>query len=58
MIRREAPIIPHTTSSDDTRHFLHLPFPSVEEMPGLIHEEQPPPLQQRLDPSAYQFLEF
>jgi protein kinase A len=53
-----APIIPHTTSGDDTRHFLHLPFPPVEEMPGLVKEEQPPLLQQRFDPIAYQFLEF
>ncbi|KAJ8073587.1 cytochrome c oxidase subunit 1 [Marasmius tenuissimus] len=51
-----APIIPHTSSGDDTRHFLHLPFPPLEEMPGLVGEED----QQanRLDPSTYQFLEF
>jgi len=54
-----APIIPHTTSGDDTRHFLHLPFPPMEEMPGLDkEEEQPLPLQQRFEPTAYQFLEF
>ncbi|KAF7975278.1 hypothetical protein HWV62_10028 [Athelia sp. TMB] len=53
-----APIIPHTTSSDDTRHFLHLPYPPVQEMPGFNHEEQPPSLQQHFDPAAYQFLEF
>ncbi|TFK67914.1 kinase-like protein [Pluteus cervinus] len=58
--RREinAPIIPLTSSIDDTRHFLHLPLPPPEEMPGLISEEQPPPLQQRFDPVSYQFLEF
>jgi len=58
--RREinAPIIPHTSSVDDTRHFLHLPIPPVDEMPGLIKEEQPLALHQRFDPIAYQFLEF
>lgn len=58
--RREinAPIIPHTSSGDDTRHFLHLPLPEQHEMPGLIKEEQPPPLHQRFDPIAYHFLEF
>lgn len=30
----------------------------MEEMPGLIKEEQPPALQDRFDPIAYQFLEF
>ncbi|KAF9072960.1 kinase-like domain-containing protein [Rhodocollybia butyracea] len=52
-----APIIPHTSSGDDTRHFLHLPFPPAEEIPGLIKEESMSPLQ-RFDPIAYQFLEF
>ncbi|KAF8078132.1 cAMP dependent protein kinase [Lyophyllum atratum] len=58
--RREinAPIIPHTSSVDDTRHFLHLPLPPQDEMPGLIKEEQPLALHQRFDPIAYQFLEF
>jgi serine/threonine protein kinase len=56
--RPQAPIIPHTASSDDTRHFLHLPLPAAEEMPGLFIEERPPPLHQRFDPIAYQFLEF
>nr|AIO05495.1 protein kinase A2 [Hypsizygus marmoreus] len=58
--RREinAPIIPHTSSVDDTRHFLHLPLPPPEEIPGLIREEQPLALHQRFDPIAYQFLEF
>ncbi|KAL1730248.1 putative cyclic AMP-dependent protein kinase catalytic subunit [Schizophyllum commune] len=58
--RREimAPIIPHTSSGDDTRHFLRLPLPPAEDMPGLFHEEQPPALEQRFDPTAYQFLEF
>ncbi|KAJ3843281.1 cAMP dependent protein kinase [Lentinula raphanica] len=57
--RREitAPIIPHTSSSDDTRHFLHLPFPPAAEIPGLIKEEAPSPVQ-RFDPIACQFLEF
>lgn len=58
--RREirAPIIPHVNSLDDTRHFSHLPLPPPEEIPGLIKEEQPPALQQRFDPIAYQFMEF
>ncbi|KAJ7684702.1 putative cyclic AMP-dependent protein kinase catalytic subunit [Mycena polygramma] len=58
--RREinAPIVPHTSSIDDTRHFLHLPLPPPDEMPGLIREEQPPPVSERFDPIAYQFLEF
>ncbi|KAJ7445758.1 putative cyclic AMP-dependent protein kinase catalytic subunit [Mycena galericulata] len=58
--RREinAPIVPHTSSIDDTRHFLHLPLPPADEMPGLIREEQPPPVHERFDPIAYQFLEF
>ncbi|KAG6817077.1 hypothetical protein H0H87_012845 [Tephrocybe sp. NHM501043] len=58
--RREinAPIIPHTSSMDDTRHFVHQPIPSADEMPGLVKEEQPLALHQRFDPIAYQFLEF
>jgi len=58
--RREirAPIIPHVTSLDDTRHFSRLPLPPVEEIPGLIREEDPPALRQQFDPVAYQFLEF
>lgn len=58
--RREinAPIIPRTSSIDDTRHFLHLPLPPPEEIPGFLREEQPPALHQRFDPIAYQFLEF
>ncbi|KAG6909839.1 hypothetical protein DXG01_015112 [Tephrocybe rancida] len=58
--RREinAPIIPHTSSVDDTRHFVHQPLPSADEMPGLVKEEQPLALHQRFDPIAYQFLEF
>ncbi|KAI6129166.1 putative cyclic AMP-dependent protein kinase catalytic subunit [Pisolithus thermaeus] len=53
--RREikAPIIPHTTSLDDTRHFLHLPFPSLHDMPGLLKEEVSPLLHQR-----FQFPDF
>ncbi|KAE9395010.1 kinase-like protein [Gymnopus androsaceus JB14] len=52
-----APIIPHTSSGDDTRHFLNLPFPPAAEIPGLIKEEPPSPIQ-RFDPVACQFLEF
>jgi len=54
----KAPIIPHTTSVDDTRHFLHLPLPSLDDMPGLVMEESPPPIHQRFEPTTYQFLEF
>lgn len=53
-----APIVPHVSSLDDTRHFSHLPLPPVEEIPGLLREEGPPALHQRFDPIAYQFLEF
>lgn len=58
--RREiaAPIIPHTSSGDDMRHFLPHPPPPMKEMPGLFSEEQPPTLHARFDPSAYQFMEF
>lgn len=54
----KAPIIPHTTSLDDTRHFLNLPHPTLEDMPGLVMEEAPLPLHRRFDPITYQFLEF
>jgi protein kinase A len=54
----KAPIIPHTTSLDDTRHFLHLPLPSLDDMPGLVAEEGPPSIHQRFEPTNYQFLEF
>ncbi|EIW85381.1 cyclic AMP-dependent protein kinase catalytic subunit [Coniophora puteana RWD-64-598 SS2] len=53
-----APIIPQTTSVDDMRHFLHLPYPSLDDMPGIHGEENPPTVHQRFDPCAYQFLEF
>ncbi|KAF5330375.1 hypothetical protein D9619_005876 [Psilocybe cf. subviscida] len=58
--RREirAPIIPRTSSLDDTRHFLHLPLPPPEEIPGLTGQETHSTFQQRFDPIAYQFLEF
>ncbi|TFL06954.1 kinase-like domain-containing protein [Pterulicium gracile] len=58
--RREisAPIIPFTTSMDDTRHFLHIPPPLAEDIPGLLREEGPVPVQQKMDPLYYQFLEF
>lgn len=58
--RREirAPIIPHVTSLEDTRHFSRLPLPPAEEIPGLIREERPRDLHQRFDPVEYQFQEF
>lgn len=55
---RQAPIIPHVASVDDTRNFSHLPLPPADEIPGLIREESPPSLRQRFDSVAYQFLEF
>ncbi|KAG9318245.1 putative cyclic AMP-dependent protein kinase catalytic subunit [Chiua virens] len=54
----QAPIIPHTTSLDDTRHFLHLPLPSLEDMPGLVMEESPLSIPQQFDPTVFQFFEF
>ena len=54
----QAPIIPRTSSVDDTRHFLHLPLPPSEEIPGLTQRERNSTFQQRFDPIAYQFLEF
>lgn len=58
--RREirAPIIPHVSSVEDTRHFSRLPLPPAEEIPGLIREERPRDLTQRFDPVEYHFLEF
>lgn len=58
--RREinAPIIPRTSSVDDTRHFLHLPLPPPDEIPGLTGRERHSTFQQRFDPVAYQFMEF
>lgn len=58
--RREihAPIIPRTSSIDDTRHFLHLPLPLADEIPGLSGRERDYTFQQRFDPVSYQFLEF
>ncbi|TEB35989.1 AGC/PKA protein kinase [Coprinellus micaceus] len=58
--RREinAPIIPRTSSVDDTRHFLHLPPPVAEEIPGLVGTEDPSAARRGLDPLHYQFLEF
>jgi serine/threonine protein kinase len=54
----QAPIIPRTSSVDDTRHFLHLPLPPSEEIPGLTGQERNSTFQQRFDPIAFQFLEF
>jgi protein kinase A len=58
--RREirAPIVPHTTSPDDMRHFLRLPLPPSHEIPGLLGEESPPPPMHEFDPNYYHFLEF
>jgi len=57
-IDNQAPIIPRTSSIDDTRHFLHLPLPSPDEIPGLSGRERDYTFQQRFDPISYQFLEF
>ncbi|KAL4065350.1 kinase-like domain-containing protein [Scleroderma yunnanense] len=58
--RREikAPLIPHTSSLDDTRHFLHHPFPSLHDMPGLRMEEPPPFLDQGFESTASLFADF
>ncbi|KAK0448392.1 kinase-like domain-containing protein [Desarmillaria tabescens] len=58
--RREinAPIVPMTSSGDDTRHFLAQPLPPPDEMPGLLREEAPATIFERFDPISYQFLEF
>ncbi|GJE86953.1 cAMP dependent protein kinase [Phanerochaete sordida] len=53
-----APIIPHVTSLEDTRHFSRLPLPPAEEIPGLIREEQPRDLTQRFDTTGFHFMEF
>jgi len=54
-----APIIPHVTSFDDTRHFSNLPLPTAEDIPGLIPSDQPTAdLHDGFDPLAYRFLEF
>lgn len=57
--RREiqAPIIPHTRSGDDMRHFLRQPLPPASEIPGLLREESPPPMHM-IDPNYYHFMEF
>lgn len=39
------------------RHFLHLPLPPPDEIPGLNGEQLAPPVE-RLDPIAYHFTEF
>lgn len=59
--RREinAPIVPHTSSVDDTRHFLRLPLPPLHEMPGLGSDEwQVSTHDQLADSTAQYFLEF
>jgi protein kinase A len=53
----QAPIIPRTSSDDDTRHFLSLPFPPSEEIPGLLQDE-PSLARSRFDKMTNQFLEF
>jgi len=53
----QAPIVPHTTSGDDTRHFLHLPLPPAADMPGLFGEDAVAP-SMGFDPAAGNFLEF
>jgi len=54
-----APIIPHVSSSDDTRHFSNLPLPGIDEIPGLIPSAiQPQEFQTGMDPLVCRFLEF
>ncbi|KAM6500675.1 AGC/PKA protein kinase [Amanita muscaria] len=56
--RREirAPIIPHATALEDTRHLFHLGFPDTKDMPGLFSLENPVPRQAL--PHAQYFFEF
>lgn len=59
--RREirAPIVPHVTSYDDTRHFTRLPLPPPDQIPGLVQrEDTPSPPQRRFDVVGFQFNEF
>ncbi|KAH9981507.1 kinase-like domain-containing protein [Lactifluus volemus] len=58
--RREirAPIVPHVTSYDDTRHFTRLPLPPLDQIPGLVQGDHPTSLQRRFDVVGFQFSEF
>ena len=38
----QAPIVPHVSSLDDTRHFSHLPLPPAEDIPGLMRNDVAP----------------
>ena len=50
----QAPIVPHVSSLDDTRHFSHLPLPPAEDIPGLMRNEAVPVI----DTLNYPFMEF
>jgi protein kinase A len=58
--RREirAPIVPHVTSYDDTRHFARLPLPPLDQIPGLVQREDACPPQRCFDVVGFQFNEF
>ncbi|KAI0306767.1 kinase-like domain-containing protein [Multifurca ochricompacta] len=58
--RREirAPIVPHVTSYDDTRHFTRLPLPPADQIPGLVQEDSTCSHQHRFDVVGFQFSEF
>lgn len=43
-LHAQAPIIPHTSSSDDTRHFARLELPPRCDIPGLFPTDDRPPL--------------
>ncbi|KAF9793030.1 cAMP dependent protein kinase [Thelephora terrestris] len=49
-----APIVPHVSSLDDTRHFSHLPLPPAEDIPGLMRNEAVPVV----DSLNYAFVDF
>jgi hypothetical protein len=58
-LRTQAPILPHVSSADDTRHFSNLPLPAIEDIPGLIPSDMPNvDLPNGIDQFDYKFLEF
>jgi hypothetical protein len=38
VVLNQAPIIPHVSASDDTRHFSDLPLPPARDIPGLLQD--------------------
>lgn len=54
LVLYQAPIIPHVSASDDTRHFSDLPLPPARDIPGLLGLQGPSALGHPLlsNPSA------